>query len=300
MAQLIQERVISGKGTLQLEPLTEDKYRYYLLYIDVIRLPKNEYKNFKHNPYESFYANCCFVSNGYVTSKRQIEHTTERWTIIPDIAGQGLIALKCHLDATFQSIINLGASLGAFPVSIENPIKDYTNLNLEANELWFVCYSSAAIRLRLYGEEYDTCNADYDKQDRGGEPPPPEPGSVPPDDPVIVSPPYNDETNDGGNFNPFPGDAPEDNFFGDNCVAYEIVVRVIGANFENGFADFTLRIFGEYRVFIDPNNETRPVYECRGVYVDAGSVCGELEIFEIGVNYTPPLQIFIISESVIN
>ena len=248
MADLLQTRVISGKGVLLLDPLVDPKYRYLFLLIDVVRLPNNEYLNFKWNPPESFYANVTLGKNGYVYESRAIKYPAELWKFIPDIAGQVLIAEKCSLDAVLQSFVNLGIALGVTPISVSNPITDYATLSLEPQEFKFVCYSSAAIRLRLYGQEYDTCDEDYVRRDTGPELPPPEPGSIPKDVPVATSPPYSGE-DDNGDTVPYPGDEPDDGDFpiGDTCSVVTVSGNLAFETPDNQSFnyDFSVDVWGE-------------------------------------------------------
>lgn len=249
MAELLQTRTISGKGVLLLDPIVDPKYRYLLLLIDVIRLPFNQYLNNKWNPSEGFFANVTIGKNGYVMQTRAIKYPAELWKIVPDISGQNLLAQKCALDATFQSIINLGTALGVVPISVVNPIAEYTTLSIEGQEFKFVCYSSAALRLRLYGQEYDVCDGEYVRRDTGPELPPPEPGSVPENEPVVTSPPYTGE-DDGGDTVPYPGDAPEEEEefpIGGNCEEVYITGRIDFETPDNqqfGY-DFEASVWGE-------------------------------------------------------
>lgn len=279
MVTLLQERIISGKGLLRLDPIEDSKYRYLLLLIEVIRRPRNEFLNFKWNPPEGFYANVTIGREGYVTERRTIDFPATLWKIIPDICGQSLIAQKCALDAIFQSIINLGTALNAVPISVNNPIADYANLNLESREYRFVCYSSSALRLRLYGEEYDSCNDDYKKTETGGELPTPEPFSVPQDEPVTVSDSY-DADIDGGDTIPFPEDGfPEDLPAGGDCqivvVAGNIRYQVPEGNFFD--FDFSVQVWGTVEtattiqnVAIDQPNTGGLLVGCKGRVQDGG------------------------------
>ena len=223
MTNLLQTRTISGKGVLLLDPIVDPKYRYLLLLIDVIRLPFNQYLNNKWNPPESFYANVTIGKNGYVMESRAIKYPAELWKIVPDISGQNLLAQKCALDNTFQSIINLGLALGVTPVSVNNSIAEYTTLSIEGQEFKFVCYSSSALRLRLYGQEYDVCDGEYVRRDTGPELPPPEPGSIPQEAVVTVSPPYTGE-DDNGDTVPYPGDVPEEEGFPIGGLCEEVLI----------------------------------------------------------------------------
>lgn len=204
-AELLETRVVSGKGLFKLDVLTDKKYRQYFMYVDVIRKPRNEYLNLKYNPPQSFYANVLFRRAGYVLQTRQIQYPAEQWTFIPDFPAQTLYAVKCAYEGILQSFVNQNIALGLTVTSVINTIKDYTTLPLDFDEFSVVCYSSAVIRFRLYGIEYDICDPLQDQQQPPGEPPLPEPGSIPPDSPAVVSPPYTGADDDGDSV-PYDGD----------------------------------------------------------------------------------------------
>lgn len=203
--ELIQERLISGKGVLRV-PTDKKKLRHYILYSDVIRLPKNAYINKNWNPDKGKYAFITMVRNEYVIAEIPIEYKRQSIDGIADIAGQTLIAVKCAYEGTLITLSNLGLSLGAPPLSYQDLIKDYENLNLAWDEIRVSCYADTALQLRLYRRNYDTCNADKDKQPPPPPPPPPLP-PVPPGTPIAdISPPYDRDDSDDGNSIPFEGD----------------------------------------------------------------------------------------------
>lgn len=203
--ELIQERLISGKGVLKI-PGDKKKLRHYILYSDVIRSPRNAYLNKNWNPDKGKYAFITFIRNEYVIAEIPIEYKRQSIDGIADIAGQTLIAVKCAYEGTLVTLANLGLSLGAPPLSYQDLIKDYENLNLTWDEIRIACYADTALQLRLYKRNYDTCNADKDDQPPPPPPPPPLP-PVPPGTPIAdISPPYDRTDNDDGNSTPFPGD----------------------------------------------------------------------------------------------
>lgn len=223
--QLREQRIISGKGILKV-PDSATKSRYFLLYSDIVRLPKNEYRNYNYNPYRSRYATLIFLRGGYVIDEVAIEYQKQQWQFVPDISGQALIAVKCAYEGILISFANLATGLNLVVTQYTDLIKDYQNLSLGWDTVQAVCYADTAIRLSLYSDFYATCDISKDKQDKGGDPPPPPP-SVPPGQPITdsstvkLSKPYN-YPNDGGNTQPFPSDQTPPQF--DQCSTVSVVI----------------------------------------------------------------------------
>jgi hypothetical protein len=210
--ELVQKRLISGKGVLSL-PSDAVKNRYAVLYATVVRKPKNPYLNLGYNPPRARYGVLVFLRQGYVVDSKAIEYEKQAFDAINDICGQTLHAVKCAYAGTLQSIYNLAVSIsgtpggiGLNPTTIDNTIKDYTNLRLGWDECRLVCYADAAIELQMWRQIYDICD---DANDNDQPPPPPDPphDTVPPGTPLDdISPPYDSETNDNDNTQPYPGD----------------------------------------------------------------------------------------------
>lgn len=222
--QLQEQRIISGKGLLKV-PDTATKSRYFLLYADIVRYPKNEYRNLNYNPYRSRYATLLFLRGGYVIQEAAMEYSKQQWSLIPDLSGQTLIAVKCAYEGTLISFANLATGLGLPIIQYTDLIKDYENLSLGWDTAQVVCYADTVIRLSLYGDFYASCSIEKDKQQKGGNPPPPPP-SVPPGTPITdtstvkLSKPY-DYPNDGGNTVPYPSDQTPPQF--DQCSTVTVV-----------------------------------------------------------------------------
>lgn len=230
--ELIQERLISGKGVLKV-PSDVVKNRLYILYTDVVREPKNKYINLNYNPGRSRYATICFFRTNYLIADIPIEFPRQVFDGVNDICGQNLIALKCAYSGILQTFINLGLALNLPPISVQNTIETYTNLRLAWDEMRIVCYADTAIQCRLYRLKYDVCDTDYD--DDFPPPPPPAPlPSVPPGTPLdTISQPYSG-SNDGGNTQPYSGDTLYVPPIADGvCTKYQInysynIVNAIG------------------------------------------------------------------------
>lgn len=210
--ELIEERIISGQGLLRV-PIDKVKNRYSVLFLDVIRFPRNAYINRNWNPPRGKYAFLTFVRDTYVIDSKAMEFPSEAYDGIADMAGQTLIAVKCAYQGTLESFRNLTLGLAGTPggqglvyLGMTNLIEDYENLNLAWNEVKIKCYADTAVQARLYRLQYDTCDPDYDKQ-RQPPPPPPPRDPVPPGTPIDdISEPYDPGSNDGGDSTPFPGD----------------------------------------------------------------------------------------------
>lgn len=295
--QLLEERTISGKGVLRV-PDMDESFRYYVMYTDVIRDPRNQYSNYEWNPAQSFYARMVFRRSGYALFDDTIRYEKQCYQYVNDYSGQTLIAVKCAYDGILQSFVNLVNGLagtpggvGIFVTGVTDLIKDYENLQLGWDEVLFRCYTSAALQVRFYGLKYDTCDPDKDKKHTP--PPPPPPLSKVPVDSSIgdLSPPYDPETGDDGDTDPYDGDetAPPT----EACVKYSVPFSLtyndgVGLVPVETFA-IVFGIVGDYRV--DSSNPTnwRLLLECQGQAGSPGDTCqlfDEYSIFEGGSDYS--------------
>lgn len=224
--ELIEERLISGKGVLKI-PEPDQKIRAAILYLDVVRFQKTGYKNLEWNPSKGVYARLAFRYKEYVIEEKLMHFERQAFPMVNDFAGQTLIAVKCAYEGLLQSFANLGVALGVTPVSITDLIKDYENLRQSWDEVLIYCEADAAIQARLYGIKYDTCNPDKDDDQPPPPPPPPLPPVPPGTDIGDISPPY-DGDDDDGNTNPYDGDEtiPPPPPWGetDSCVRYRVTV----------------------------------------------------------------------------
>lgn len=249
---LIDERIISGKGVLKV-PEEARTSRYWIMYVDVIRRPRNEYLELQWNPNQSMYARMTYLRNSYVQTFDYIKFQREQRTYINDITGQNLRAIKCAYEGILQTFFNLGNALLLPSISVTNLIKDYESLALSWDEIRFSCYSNTALQIRFYGLQYDVCNTEND--DSNDPPPPPPPrAQIPTEEPVEVSPPYDDGDDNGGTIpfpdDQFPPDDPEPP--GERCTAYRVTVRIYGdwADPDGtiggfGYKDVTSDFYGE-------------------------------------------------------
>lgn len=230
----IQERLISGKGVLKIPESALDS-RVWIMYADVVRKPKNEYQEFNWNPPQSLYARMTYLRGGYVQTSDYLKFTREQRVYINDISGQNLRAIKCAYEGILQTFFNLGNALQLPSISITNAIKDYESLSLSWDEIRFSCYADTALQIRFFKLSYDVCNAENDDSKRPPAPPPPLP-PVPPGTPIgSISNPYDEDTNDNGNTQPFPGDDFEEQpVIPQPCDKVRVTVKVTFANGTTG------------------------------------------------------------------
>jgi hypothetical protein len=244
---LVEDRLISGRGVLRV-PESARKARYWILYIDVIRRPTNEYKEFNWNPSQSLYARLAYLRDGYVQTSDTMRYLREQRTYINDITGQNLRAIKCAYEGTLQTFFNLGNALALPSISVTDTIKDFRSIAISWDQIFFSCYSSTALQVRFYKMDYDVCNEENDDSDDPPPPPPPLP-EVPPGTNIgDISPPYTDRPEEPDNTTqPFPGDELA-------SPIYAVVAQYIQST---NCSIPTLPItyyFGEYPEFINRGN----------------------------------------------
>lgn len=177
--------------------LNDKGMKYYRLYLDVVRRPKNEFKNLNWEPPRGKYAFVSFLKQGRVLRRFALESLQEEIQFIPDAVGQAQLMLKCLLDTSNQTAVNLGLALGAVPIEVTNPIAEFGELDIGWDEARIVCYADTAVEIALYGQKYDVCEESDERPEPGG-PPVPIPPPVPPGTPIEdISEPYDQETDDG-------------------------------------------------------------------------------------------------------
>lgn len=247
--ELVEDRLISGTGVLRI-PEAVLKGRLWIIYVDVVRRPENEYQDFKWSPPQSLYARICYRRDGYVCDTDHIRYLREQRTHIPDITGQNLRAIKCAYEGILQTFFNLGNALALPSISITNLIKDYESLAFSYSEVVFKCYADTALQVRLFRLDYDVCNPENNRSRRPPPPPPPLP-RIPPRTPIgNITPPYDDNDDDT---QPYTGDeTPSEEPTTQPCVAYSVTVRIF-ANWGDpqgtiggyGYVDRTAEVWGE-------------------------------------------------------
>jgi len=212
----LETRRISGSGLLIVPP-SIIPYRKYWLFADLIRAPRSPYLNLKSNPPESFFGKLCFLNKGRVVRLESVDFAGQAWEFEPDISGQVQIALKCAIDVNNQTSINLGLSLGAPPITVENPLEAFSIQPLNWEEVRLVCFAESAVRLELWAQPYEFCSP-YSVPIADSAPDIEFPEEIAPGTPLegdnAVSPPY-DGDNDSGITIPnpidsFPPEEPEE------------------------------------------------------------------------------------------
>lgn len=189
----IEERLISGTGTIRV-PSSSAKNRVLVLLCDIIRQPKNRYRNYNWSPDRGRYAALTFLRNGYVQKEDELVYARQQWVEIPDVTSQNLIALKCAYDGILQSFINLGNAIPfVFPTYTVDLIKDYEYLQYGWDSVNLRCYADTAVQVRLFSLQHDTCDPEKDDPAQPPPPPPPLPETPPGTGIADIDDPYDDD-----------------------------------------------------------------------------------------------------------
>lgn len=225
--EFITRRRISGTGTLTLP--TELSWRWFYLYLNVIRPPSIDYANFESLPSRGFYARICAMRDKYVLSYKEMRFRSEviqiprregdDWQINPLICNFSAINFKLNL---------ILAILGAPPPVPSEEIK-WLPVEVMPDRYQIACRDDTAIEIELYGIKI---RKDCPEAGEGGAPPPdvpvPPPPSFPPGTPIEdISPPEPDFPEDTV---PFPDDEEEPSGelpVGDECQQVRVTGTVI-------------------------------------------------------------------------
>lgn len=238
----IETRTLSGTGSIRIPQGEDNQYRAYRLYLQIIRPPKNRYRNFKFPQSREYFGKALYYKDLYVCNERELNWTAELWEFVGDYSSQNLIAIKCLYDAIVSLSSTLSSALSVSLEPVENVINDYTYLQLPVDRIVFKLYDSTALTVSLQGLKHDTCNPINDKQQPPDNPPPPDRNPPTNDAPIVVSPPY-DGDDDYDFFQPFPEDEVDDGFpFGDACTEYDIDLLI--TPFAGDPIPLTVRLFG--------------------------------------------------------
>jgi len=272
MAELTRfERVISGTGSIRIP----DEYRNardVYLYIDEVRKPHNEYLNVSWRPPRGFYANVTFCVDDHVWRDFAVDFKSQVFLIYSGQASQNLLSLICALDNVLDSFVNFAAQL-LFFYTKNNSIKSHGYETFIPNNIRFRCYSNAALRLVLTGNELDRCNP-ADGTPTPPPPPPPPPTPVPTDEAVEVSPPYEDD--DELTYEPFPTDEEPDG--GDQiiCGLYLVTLRIIQPGGGSFAAPYYARgVVEDARIFLPGDGSEQIQIFARGASDTISVECGE-------------------------
>jgi len=245
--QTFEERLISGTGILVL-PDAAKKARYLRLYFDVKRDPESNYLNLAYEPPRGRFANISVMRGVHVMQTFPVEYKSQMVAFYGDPAGQALVAVQCMYEGVLQTFVNLGLALSLIPISVENKIAEFENVNPLPDRIIVKCYGSAAVRLVLKGKKYDKCDPSDDEPVEEPPVPPPPIEPVPPGTPLDVSPPY-DPDDLAEPFDPDPLDVPEDPpdpFPTEPCLSYTVTVQIRAADPNDPFAN----AIADTRVFL--------------------------------------------------
>lgn len=273
-------RVISGRGLLRI-PASADlrKCKRLSLYVDVIRLPFNQYRNENYNPPKSRYGTINLFKTDFWEKEICIEYPRQAFHFYPDPAAQTFYLLKC-VYAELTEGLELGFAGAGSPVGFPDTFADWWHTDYWWDEAKVVCYADAALKLVVESEEFILCADDEDPQPPPPPPPPPEPTDVPPgtslgEENTPISNPYQ-EPDDNGDTVPYPGDSfptPEPEFpQGARCAKYLVHIECRSLD-ANSLLVSDLQLFGEIEnIYI--GNEGRTVYvTCYGEWLYSYSPC---------------------------
>lgn len=223
----IESRTMSGTGVLRIPKDTE--YRDFLVYVQVIREPKNKYANLEWEPPKGLYSRIVQRIDGYVQNNYLQEFKTQIWRITPDISGQNLIATKCAYKGTLISFAEITTCLdGCVLIGVTDKTTPMSPLTTRTTDMIFSMYADTAIKVVLKGLKYDFCGDDDEKPRDPPEPPPDEP-ETPPGTPIDnLSPPYDDDDKLTQPNSLDEEDVPPEEDFpqGEQCVRYMINITV--------------------------------------------------------------------------
>lgn len=201
--ELLEDRLISGLGVIKIPE--EDIYRYFRLWIDLVRSPDPDFFNGKWNPSRSEYAKVTWMAGEYVYKEDVIKYTRTVLDYSPQEPGAFLAPyLACSQESLSENICAILAG-GGWGQCIPGDNIYVEPIRFPVDFLRFSCREESAFQLRLYGLKFDVeCAAGTPSPKRQDEPPAPLP-DVPSQDAIEVSAPYS-EPNDDGNTIPYSGD----------------------------------------------------------------------------------------------
>lgn len=274
-------RVISGKGLLRI-PASADlrKAKRLSLYVDVIRLPFNQYRNNNYNLPKSRYGTINLFKNDFHEKELCIEYPRQAFHFYPDPSAQVFYLAKC-IYANIAEALELGFAGAGSPVSLPDTFADWYHTSYWWDEAKVVCYADTGLRLVVESEEFLLCEDDSDPQPPPPPPPPPEPEDVPPgtslgDENTPVSPPYQ-EPDDGGDTVPYEGDdfpVPPPEFpQGTQCQTYTVTVQ--GTVLAGGLVQTnSIVVFGKVEyVGLQPGNPLSIIVTAYGDALAPGAFC---------------------------
>lgn len=222
------ERIISGRGLLRI-PDSADlrKAKRLVLFVDVIREPRNKYYNSNYNPPKGRYGTINLFRDGYQVQEICLEYPYQSFPFYPDPAAQTFYLAKCSYELLLAQLVEMSDKLGLLTNNSPNPFTDWWHTNYWWDEARVVCYADTGLRLTLKSEEFLLCPNDSDPQPPDQPPPPNEIPQVPPGTPLNgtttpVSDPYQSPDDDGDTV-PYEGDVPQAEVpTGKACTIYNL------------------------------------------------------------------------------
>lgn len=289
--ELVETRRISGTGVLQFPE--QPVYRFFLVYVSVLRSPSIDYKNFEWMPDRGFYCRVAYMRDKYVLATRELFFENEVLQIRQNEEADWLInPLICTFGQVLQSLAIILTILGV-PAGPPAPVIEFRPVELRPDRLQFACRDDTAIEIELWGiKNLKQC---VNAGDETAPPPPKEPPGrppVPPGTPIedISPPPPGDPFPEDTNPNEIdeqeePGDFP----IGGNCQLVEVTFRVFETPRGSESIDYPVRVvvWGEvlgWRLQDGSPSEAGSDYalfiQCRG-RADDGGQCGDLREYRI-------------------
>lgn len=282
---VLQERIISGRGILQLDISAADfrLAKGLIVYAQVFRNPSNISFSKNWNPRKSFYGALTFLKDGYVTDHRALEFDFSRFSFLPDKDYQSVYALICAYEGILQSFANLGTALGVLPISVVNEILGFEHVDFLFDTIKAVCFADTAIKLSVVSVPFEFCSQLQNVVPQSVDPvameSPVDSGTSLLDAGVEVSPPY-DGVDDNGDTVPFPGDAEDLEGFdfpiGNDCQVVQISIqkRFVGIGPNEGSTIEDVDVTAVYGPVTDAVSTPAPfssgtqfstIIDCRGV-----------------------------------
>jgi hypothetical protein len=211
--ELIEERIISGRGLILIPSEWKDARRYWL-YAQVLRVPEPDYRNNKFPRQKGNYANILWLEKEYVCKEESMTYALQRWDWQGDTSGQVQIDQLCIQKVDAQSlrdaVIALGGTIGLTLYGRLVP------LTTGYDRIVFECRDGCALSVQLWGQEYDKCS-DRDFTPTPTPEPEPEEGEPFPNDipfdgqdgrPAVTQ--AYDGENDGGDTVPYDRDEEQE------------------------------------------------------------------------------------------
>lgn len=203
--ELVESRVISGKGIIKIPPF--DDYRYLYLYLDLVRDPKVNFSSSKTNPDRSEYAKITWMRSLRVVREDSMNYEGQvlEWDI--DSCGYLASYLVCAFAEVISYLDYLAPFIPAPPLPTSPTDRLYAEPMRSTPEVInVVCRSTSAVKCTLYALKYDI------RCDEALATPklPPDlerPSKVNKDQPLQIADPYTG-ADDGGNTVPNKIDLP--------------------------------------------------------------------------------------------